>query len=207
MSIQQHVMLRYREDGYLRFEIPEVLCAKDTSAWLSQELNQLEGIYRVKVYGGQKKLAIRYLSSVCDFKAVVQKLYSILKTLATREGSKESSHALVATAREKTYLPAKKIPSQVSGFIEAKLQELRETLEALKIIASRSLKAMGMSFTDRPRWAHEFMNDLLMLFMIKMHWQHLLYEWIPRPWTHRYEWAATIYLIYLSVQSKTMPLA
>jgi len=46
-----------------------------------------------------------------------------------------------------------------------------------------------------------------MLFMIKMHWQHLLYEWIPRPWTHRYEWAATIYLIYLSVQSKAAQLA
>ena len=54
----------------------------------------------------------------------------------------------------------------------------------------------------RPAWIKEFLNDLVMLYLIKLHWHHIITDWLPRPWTHRYEWAATLYLIYLSVQSR-----
>jgi hypothetical protein len=70
------------------------------------------------------------------------------------------------------------------------------------ILGKRALASASSAMGKRPRWIKEFMNDLVMLYLIKLHWHHILSEWLPRPWTYRYEWAATLYLIYLSIQAR-----
>jgi hypothetical protein len=90
----------------------------------------------------------------------------------------------------------------VSRWLRAKLQELRETAEAMKIMLRRFTGSDPANPDLQPRWIKEFLNDLVMLYLIKYHWHHITTEWLPRPWTHRYEWAATLYLIYLSVQAR-----
>lgn len=197
MSIQQQVLLRYRSEGHLRFALPAALCTPELAGQLVAGLQSMEGVYRVDLYGGQGKLSIRYLSTICDFGAVVRRLYALVKQLAAQAVAavRPASSARAGESRP-AGLPA--AGSGIGQWVRDKLQEARETVAAMGIMASTGFKALS----HRPRWITEFLNDLLMLYLIKLHWHHILYLWLPNPWQYRYEWAATFYLIYLSVQSR-----
>lgn len=201
MSLSRQVRLRYRADGHLRFDIPPELCSPDSSAELVAGLQAQEGIYRVDLSPGRGKLAIRYLPSICDFATVIRCLHGFI---SARKQPTKSSHKAVTLKASGHSVALISAPASTSlgAWLRTKLQELRETAMAMRILAQRAMGPGASAMMQRPRWLKEFMNDLLMLYLIKLHWHHILTEWLPRPWTHRYEWAATVYLIYLSVQSK-----
>ena len=54
MTIQKQFILRYREEGHLRFEIPAQFCDAATAKTLTSALLAEEGVYRVSVYRAQK---------------------------------------------------------------------------------------------------------------------------------------------------------
>lgn len=196
MSIQQHVVLRHRSEGHLRFDLPESLRAPEAGGHIVAGLTAIEGIYRVELRERQGKLSIRYLATVCDFAAVVRKLHALIGELAGKPAEPACCAARATAERAVQARPAE--GSALKRWFRQKAQEAQETTQALGILAQAGLKAMNR----RPRWVTEFMNDLLMLYLIKIHWHHILYLWLPNPWRHRYEWMATFYLIYLSVQAK-----
>ena len=191
MSGLSSIILRHREPGYLRFSLPPEWLSPERAESLETGLTAQEGIYSVRIYLSQGKIAIRYLSIVLDESLVLKRLAAALKRILKSSKGHPGNHSKYLTSA----------PS-VSTWIQDKLTEIKETLRALQILGSRVLKSMAANTALRPHAAREFMNDLLMLFMLKLHWKHLVYEWLPRPWAHRYEWAVTFYLIYLSVQSK-----
>lgn len=203
MSISQHVLLRYRDTGHLRFDVPRELCEPGAAAALVNGLEAVEGIYRVDLHGRNGKLVIRYLPTVRNFAEVVIHLKAVIQSIESKTPAASASRAVVASAASRTL--AERLESAQTAFshwLRAKLQELRETADAMKIIFRRFTGGNPASGSPQPRWLKEFLNDLVMLYLIKYHWHHITTEWLPRPWTHRYEWAATIYLIYLSVQSR-----
>ena len=192
MSIQRDILLRHREDGYLRFSVPAAVTAPDLGPRLVAALRAVEGIYRVDLFPRQHKLAIRYHDTVVGFGDVVRRLYALIGELA----AKATTRATAAPASG----PAPTLPA-VSGagrWLAAKIEEVRETAAAVGVLMRRGFAALG----NRPRWMQDFATDLLMLFLIKLHWHHITTLWLPHPWTYRYEWMATFYLIYLQVQSR-----
>ena len=56
MTIQKQFILRYKEFGHVRFEIPALYTESLNAKALSQALNKIEGVYRVKVFNSQGKL-------------------------------------------------------------------------------------------------------------------------------------------------------
>lgn len=196
MSIAKEVVLRHRESGYLRFDIPEALCTHYAAEELTRELERVEGVYRVGLNQGAGKLAVRFHDAYCSFETLVKALLRIVKQVIQRAQAVVSQSKVVIpiTSRKPVIHTSPSFAPPIE-WVKRKFEELRETFLALKILLSRAIE-------HRPRWVKEFMNDLLMLFLIKLHWHQILTEWLPRPWTYRYEWLATIYLIYLSVQSK-----
>lgn len=197
MSLQQQILLRHRSDGHLRFALPAALCAPESGERLVAGLQSMEGIYRVDLYAHQGKLSIRFLDTVCDFAAVVRRLYALVGELAKKVVAPEAPAASSCCSESRSVQP-QAAASGLAEWVKAKLQEARETVTALGILAGGGMKAIN----SKPRWMTEFMNDLLMLYLIKLHWHHILYLWLPNPWQHRYEWMATFYLIYLSVQAR-----
>jgi hypothetical protein len=196
MSLQQQILLRHRSDGHLRFALPTALCAPDLGDRLVAGLQSMEGVYRVDLYAKQGKLSIRFLDTVCDFAAVVRRLYALVGELAKKAVAPRT--AASACCSESRSIQLQAAASGLAGWVKAKLQEAKETMTALGILAGTGFKAIS----QKPRWMTEFLNDLLMLYLIKLHWHHILYLWLPNPWQHRYEWMATFYLIYLSVQAR-----
>jgi hypothetical protein len=202
MSLAQHVRLRYRADGHLRFELPAELCEPGPAAALVEGLAAEEGIYRVDLYRRGRKLSIRYLDTVRDFAAVVNRLHALIGRAMPSSGQGQARHLVPQTGSRAVAVAAVPASQRLRLWLAEKLQEARETLTAMSILIRRSLGSANAAVGHQPRWVKEFLNDLLMLYLIKLHWHHIITEWLPRPWTHRYEWAATIYLIHLSVQAR-----
>ena len=202
MSIAQHVLLRYQADGHLRFDIPAELCEPNAAAALIDGLSAEEGIYRVDLQPRARKLSIRYLDTVCRFADVARRLHALIGSLPQSPGRSTARQLVPRPGGRELAIASVPATHRLRLWLAEKLQEARETLTAMNILIRRSLGSASAAVSHQPRWIKEFMNDLLMLYLIKLHWHHIITEWLPRPWTHRYEWAATIYLIYLSVQAR-----
>lgn len=192
MSIQQHVVLRYRAPGHVRFAIPPSLCEAGTAKRLRGALAEVEGVYRVDVYVRQGKLSVRYIEGVCEFRA----LLSALETLVM---AREAAPAASREGREVAL--AVRPVSGLGNWLRAKVREVRETVTAATVVARRAASP-NKALANGEKFAIEFFTDALVLYLIKLHWHMITQHWLKRPWQYRYEWMAAWYLIFLLVRSK-----
>jgi hypothetical protein len=198
MAIQKEFVLRYRGSEHVRFEIPSAFCGEQTAEALTGRLSAVDGIYRVRVYRSQKKLAIHYLETVHDFKALCKLLFQIVADL---------EKSALSEAGRKAKPPAKRgIANRVKNlkvfrWFGGKYGDAKETLQAARIVG-KGLAKPGKFFNDPEKMVIDFLNDVLVLFLIRLHWDHITKEWIPKPFKYRYEWMAVFYMIYLLMRSR-----
>jgi len=195
MSIAKQIVVRYRAEGHVRFAVPEEFSHPQVARQLEQGLQQTEGVYRVDHYLRQGKLSIRYIEGVTDFKAVARALFKIVTGL-------EFPAAEPACCAGGGLAHQEPQPG-VGGWLKAKYQEVKETFTAIGIVAHAAGQAKPLLLTpEKEKFAMDFLTDILVLYLIKLHWHMILTEWMRRPWAYRYEWMATFYLIFLLVRSK-----
>jgi hypothetical protein len=198
MAIQKEFVLRYRGSEHVRFEIPAAFCGEQTAEALTGRLSAVDGVYRVRVYRNQKKLAIHYLETVHDFKGLCKLLFQIVADL---------EKSALSEAGRKAKPPAKRgMANRVNNlkvfrWFGGKYDDAKETLQAAKIVG-KGLSKPGKFFNDPEKMVIDFLNDVLVLFLIRLHWDHITKEWIPKPFKYRYEWMAVFYMIYLLMRSR-----
>ncbi len=207
MSIQKQIFLRYRSANHLRFQLPADICAGGSAEALQGELHRIEGVYRVTLYRRQCKLSIRFFDTATDASQVLKQMYQILGELieegvVRKHAAKTDATASSSKARPKRHRPRRKIKqSRLTDWLRGKIQEGRETVTALKVLAKRGGGKNAPAFLQNPEnAAFEFANDVLVFYLIKSHWQRIVHEWLPNPLRHRYEWLAVIYMTYLWVR-------
>ena len=192
MSIAKQIFIRHRAEGHLRFAVPQALCQPQAAQQLEKELRQAEGIYRVDLYRRQRKLSIRYIEGVTHFKAVIRAVYEALAKIEAPPTSCTSSMAMAEDELDET-----------EGWLKSKYQEAKETITALGIVTRGASKAKPLLLNpEKEKFAIEFFTDILVLYLIKLHWHMIMGHWIRNPWQYRSEWMATIYMIFLLVRSK-----
>ncbi|MEC4750081.1 hypothetical protein [Methylomicrobium sp. Wu6] len=198
MAIQKEFVLRYRGAEHVRFEIPSAFCNEQIAEALTGRLLAADGVYRVQVYRSQKKLAIRYQETVHDFKSLCKLLFRIVGELE-KQALAEAKPKAVRLAKQRVKNRFKNL--KVSRWFSRKYDDAKETLQAAKIVG-KGLAKPGKFFNDPEKMAIDFLNDILVLFLIRLHWDHITKEWIPRPFKYRYEWLAVSYMIYLLMRSR-----
>ncbi len=190
--LTRQILLRYRTPGYARFSLPEILCRPAAATRLIAGLKAIDGVYRVSLSGN--KLAIRYQEAFCSFAELACRFHALVVEL-------EKSGSLIASPVQVP--PLVRIQhSAPLKWLRAKWQELRETLAAFGILLRRGFKRGSRLVHDPKALAFEFANDVLVLYLIRIHWHRIVTEWIPHPIKYRYEWAAVFYLTYLLVRSR-----
>ncbi len=199
MASQKQFILRYQDDGHVRFQIPEQFCRPDAAEALTASLLKTDGVYRVTVYCGAGKLSIRYQETVCTFKVLAKRLFDLVAELEQQQQpqtlSRQPGNGLVA------HLKAKAMGVLPTQWFKKKLSEAKETVAAAKILVEGIKK--NKAIIDNPqRFVNDFFNDILALYLIKLHWEAIIKQWIPNPWKHRYEWLAVSYLLYLLMRSR-----
>jgi cation transport ATPase len=197
MAIQKQFVLRYRDDGHLRFEVPGQFCEAATAKALTAALLAVEGVYRVHVYTQQQKLSIRYQESICDFKTLAKLLFQIIADVEKQQLKEQS----LAKVKSKFNFKHKIKNLAVSKWFGQKYDDTKETIQAAKIL-TKGLKKKKVLFNDPEKALFDFLNDMLVLFLIRLHWDRILKEWLPNPLKYRYEWMAVFYMIMLLMRSR-----
>jgi len=199
MDHTKEIIVRYRSEGHVRFQLPEALCTPSITERLATELHRIEGVYRVDLSTRQRKLSIRFIEHICDFRTLGLALHRLVDAVEWAEpvaASQPAGEALPAVIRKRLS------ELRPVRWVRAKLQEARETATAMGILARRNVtrqRALSLVSEDR---VVPFLNDALVLFLIKLHWHLITQHWIRQPWRYRYEWLAVSYMIYLLIRSR-----
>jgi len=203
MSIQKEVTVRYRSEGHVRFEIPEQLCDEVVAKLFSARAQEIEGIYKVDLFRKQKKLSIRYQEVICEFNQLANQLFQLISELdqqgllvakVVNEVSSQQWESWDLKSRVKSW--------KASRWAAGKYSDVKETVQAAKIITKLGLKKPKSLIKDPEKAIIDFLNDVLVLYLIRLHWTRITQEWILKPWTFRYQWSAVFYLFYLLMRSR-----
>ena len=203
MSIQQEIILRYRSDGHIRFQLPAKLCQKNTASILQQAIEKIEGVYHVQVFHRQGKLAIHFSHQICSFATVAKQLFEIVIKLEKQghldkknQASDQQDLTIAQSLKEKIE------NLRVSQWTKEKYTETKDTAKAMGILARLGIKNKSGILKDPEKTMVNFFNDVLVLYLIKTHWHLITQHWILKPFRNRYEWITIFYLMYLLVRSR-----
>jgi len=200
MSIQKEFVLRYRVDGHVRFQIPARICNVDVAKAVTDGISGIDGVYRVNLYRGQQKLSIRFEESVCDFKSLARQLFDLLAELEIKGALKPKPVSKSALWKEKA--KSRLDDFKVTRWAKEKFGDAQETVQAAKVITRLGMKKPTAFMKDPEKAIIDFLNDILVLFLIKLHWNDITQNWLLKPLKYRYEWMALFYMFFLLVRSR-----
>jgi hypothetical protein len=84
--------------------------------------------------------------------------------------------------------------------VRSRYDDLRAKIDVVsKIVAIKTGKP-APSGMDVQEWIIHFCNDLVAFYLIRQHWDRIIGQWLPRPWTYRYQWMTVVYLTFLLVR-------
>lgn len=198
------IVVRHREVGYLRLELPPELCHAATSALVEQALRGVDGVYRVGFDLASRRLSIRYDSHVCSAGDVARQLKALLGQVAphlraapaaaaSSDGEALANHpfhvagerarevARQVAARAKGVFAALRTPAAPEGSLQAKLQPVLASALTEKAVIN-------------------FLNDLVAFYLIKVHWELISQRWLKDPLKFRNAWLTIFYLVFLLVR-------
>jgi len=200
MSIQKEFVLRYRVDGHIRFQIPAQICNVDVAKAVTSGISGIDGVYRVNLYRSQQKLSIRFDESVCDFKSLAHQLFDLLVELEKKGGLKPKPVSKSAPWKEKA--KSRLDDFKATRWAKEKFGDVKETVQAAKVITRLGMKKPTAFMKDPEKAIIDFLNDILVIFLIRLHWNDITQNWLVKPLKYRYEWMALFYMFFLLVRSR-----
>jgi hypothetical protein len=200
MTILQQIVLRHRSEGYARFSLPVSLCVGMRAKHIQSALTRHSAVSSARVYARAGKLAIRYIEGAVDFR----ELAALLKDAALAADAIDITSACCGepAGTGLVYEPGRNIADDFSGWLKAKYQEAGETLTALGIVIRNTFGWKSQKGVLKHSDLTDFLTDILVLYLIRAHWHAITQLWLRRPWLYRYEWMATVYMIFLLMRSK-----
>lgn len=203
MSIQREFILRYQIDGHVRFQIPVLICNVSIAKAITEGILAIDGVYRVNLYRGQQKLSIRFHESLCDFNSLAKQLFVLLGDLE-KKGifNPEPIAKSQPLSQWKQKAKSRLNEFKATRWAKEKYGNARDTIQAAKIIGKIGIKKPKAFIKDPEKAVIDFLNDILVLYLIKIHWSSITQHWLVKPLKHRYELMAMFYMFFLLVRSR-----
>ena len=196
MSIQKEIILRYQSSGHVRFQIPERLCSNEVASFVSDAINDFDGVYRVNLFRNKQKLAIRFTEESLTQHELVQQLIKLLTGLE----KKGFFNAKPDTEKTSNFTKNFTLPNWKStSWAKEKYTETKETAQAIGVLAKLGLKKKPEILANPEKILITFFNDVLVLFLIKVHWKLITKKWILSPLKYRYQWLTIFYLMFFLI--------
>jgi hypothetical protein len=79
---------------------------------------------------------------------------------------------------------------------------MRQATLALQQLSLTRFKKAPAILKDPEKALHEFLTDVVVLYLIRVHWDRITQQWLRNPIRFRYEWLAVFYLTYLMVRAR-----
>lgn len=196
MTLQKNIILRHHSAGYIRFAMPAGFSQPPVAQTLEQGVRQFRGVFRVDFSTRTHKLTIRFEDTATDFNSIARALYDLVDELATQIQLTPEPN------RPNTQNKATPLNIYPSGWVGKKVQEVKETFTAMGVVIRNRFDGENKLINNPEKVAIEFFNDVIVLYLIKLHWHLITQHWLRKPFQYRYEWMGVLYLIYLLVRAK-----
>lgn len=201
MAIQKEFVVRYRGEGHVRFQVPPRAARAEVAKLLTDKIAAIAGVSSVDLFRRSGKLSIRYDESVCRFIDLARQLFAELAALE-QQGWFAPQAVADAAKKSRLGLKHKFKTSKINRWLDEKIIAAKETAQAAKVIGKLSSQGPKALFKDPEKAVIDFLNDILILYLIKIHWTRITTQWLVKPLVYRYEWMATFYLFFLLVRSR-----
>jgi hypothetical protein len=169
----------HRETGYLRLRLPPELRHPAAGTAIETGLRGLAGVQRVTLLTAEGKLAVRFDPHVCSAGQVAQRLKSLLPGLP------------VAAVPEQPPTEA-----QAPANLGERLEQLRGQVVAA--MPERFQPVVGSALTEKA--VTNFFNDIVAFYLIRVHWDLIVKQWIKNPVKYGNAWLTVFYLVFLLVR-------
>jgi hypothetical protein len=197
-SLSRLITVRHKEPGHLRLELPPALVGPAALAHLDAGLRQRAGVYRVAFEPEGRRLSIRFEPEQCSLHDVARQLRGLLDGLpeeaASQSGGAPPPKDPLATARQTVERGAHEISARVHRLIE----KLRQPGAPEGSLQARLQPILKGALTEKA--SINFLNDVLMFYLIKVHWDLITKRWMKDPVRHADAWLTTFYLVFLLVR-------
>lgn len=184
-SLSRAISVRHKEPGHLRLELPPRLFDPAARAHLDTGLRERLGVFRVSFEAGERRMSIRYEPQQCSQQDVARQLRGLLDSLPPESPPSAVPSAAPAAAA----LPGAKLIGDAGKWADRFLGGT---------IRSRLEPVMKGALTERA--SINFINDVLMFYLIKIHWDLITKRWMKEPLKHADAWLTTFYLIFLLIR-------
>lgn len=201
MAIQKEFVVRYRGSGHVRFKIPSRATQAQVARLISDNIAEIDGVISVSLFRRSRKLVIRYHESDCSFISLAKKMHAVLATLE-QQGWFAPQSVVEISKKPSFGLKHKLKTSKINRWLDNKITSAKETAQAAKILGKLSSKGPKALINNPEKAIIDFLNDILVLYLIKTHWTRITQQWLVKPFVHRYEWMAMFYLFFLLVRSR-----
>lgn len=198
-ALWQAMRVRHRTPGHVRFDLPEPLRSPEAAAVLAGGLEAIDGVYRVTVFRGAGKLSVRWFEDACTLSDIARVLAGLVGEAVDLDSLPPAGDEPGKAEERGGWLARLKQAAPVRA-VRARYDDLRAKAEVLgKIVAIKTGKP-APSGGDVQEWIIHFLNDLVAFYLIRQHWDRIIGQWLPRPWTFRYQWLTVFYLTFLLVR-------
>lgn len=171
-----------RTAGYLRLRLPLALRHPAAGATIEKSLAALPGVQRVTLLTAEGRLAVRFDPRVASHAVIAVRLKSLLAELPQAETPAASSEAPAAAS------PA---PSLV--------ERVGEMRGKLILAAPERFRPLVESATTE-KAVTNFFNDIVAFYLIKVHWDMIVKQWIKDPVKYGNAWLTVFYLVFLLIR-------
>jgi hypothetical protein len=190
-DLSRRIVVRHREAGHLRLELPAEICHAAAAAAIEQGLRRVGGVYRVTVYPADRRLAVRYDAHVCGAADVARGLKALLGELPAAEGTigarlDAKMHEAGAQAR------------RAFAALRARLERLRHPGAPANSLQAKLQPMLANALTEKA--ITNFLNDIVAFYLIKVHWELISQRWLKDPVKYGNAWLTTFYLVFLLVR-------
>lgn len=191
-TLARRIVVRHKEEGHLRFELPPELTGPAARAHLEAGLRRRPGVWRVS-FEPQRRLSIRFEPLQCTIADVARDLRSLLTELPAESPSAAPAVDPLVQFRRRFESTARQVRTRIDRVLDRLRRPGRPgTLRA------RLQPALQNALTEQA--AINFLNDVLVFYLIKVHWDLITKRWMRDPVAHADAWLATFYLVFLLVR-------
>ena len=199
-DLARRIVVRHREAGYLRLELPPEICHPTAAIVIDAVLRHVAGIYRVTFYAAQRRLVVSYDAHVCTAADVARALKGCLHMLP--EGEAGSAPALAAAPVVARVTPALQDAARQARRAFAQLRRRIEALRQPKAppgsLQAKLQPMLANALTEKA--IINFLNDLVAFYLVKVHWELISQRWLKNPVKHADAWLTIFYLMFLLVR-------